>query len=291
MSMFESRSATQYVAAMMKFLRTSSKRFAAAAESTDGVGRSGRRPRPDAETIQRVEKAVNLKAEQAESIRSSFGERYRIARDYLGLKDSQVGQRMGVSRELARRWGESLHQPRGERLERLAALLQVPKSWLLTGCLDDLGADSHIGVRVGDEALHWREVLYSLTHRVLERVADDAQDEDFVEAINKALVHDAELRSAARRAGGRWQVVGGRLVFAPWVPLELGPLPRRYWPDETEAIIEQELSRQPTTYAAWRAVQARCEAAGLPYPQRIALHKRLQKVREHVERYGVVLTD
>ncbi|NMF96142.1 hypothetical protein GPA27_01860 [Aromatoleum toluolicum] len=285
MSMFESRSTTQYVAAMTKFLRTSRREFAVA---SDRVG-CGRRPRPDAETVQRVEQAVNRKAEQAESARTTFGERYRIARDYRELRDSQVGRYMEVSRELARRWGENRHPPRGERLERLAEFLQVPKSWLLSGCLDDLGADSHIGVRVGEEALRWREVLYSLTHRVLEKVDDDAQDEDFVVAINRALVSNADVRNAARRAGGRWQVIDGRLFFASWVPLELGPLTRRYWPEETEAIIDEEVARHSSTYAAWRAVQARCEAAGLPYPQRIALHKRQQKVREHVERYGVVM--
>lgn len=285
MSMFESRSTTQYVAAMMKFLRTSRKEFAVAVAREE----CGRRPRPDAETVQRVEQAVNRKAEQAESMRTTFGERYRIARDYRGLRDSQVGRQMGVSRELARRWGENRHPPRGERLEKLGELLQVPKSWLLSGCLDDLEADSHIGVRVGGEALRWREVLYSLTHRALERVDEDAADEDFVEAINGALVRDADMRNAARRAGGRWQVIDGRLFFAPWVPLEIGPPTRRYWPDETEAIIDEEVARHSSTYAAWRAVQARCEAAGLPYPQRIALHKRQQKVREHVERYGVVL--
>lgn len=198
---------------------------------------------------------------------------------------------MEVSRELVRRWGQNLHPPRGERLERLAELLQVPKSWLLTGCVDDLGADSHVGVRVGAEALHWREVLYSLTHRVLEKTDDDSQDEDFVEAINRALVGSSDLRNAARRAGGRWQVIDGRLFFAPWVPLEVGPLTRRYWSEETEAIIEEELARHPSTYAAWGAIRARCEAADLSYPQRVSLHKRLQKVRDHVERYGVVLME
>lgn len=289
MSMFESRSQAQYAAAMMKFLKVTR---GALALTDDGQGegkRRGRRPRLEPDAIKALEDAVNVKAERSESMGITFGERYRIARDYLGLKDSEVGRHMRVSRELARRWGENLHPPRGERLEKLAELLRVPKSWLLSGCQEDLAAESHIGVRVGEEALRWREVLYSLTHRVLEEVSGDAVDADYVGAINRALVAQTEVRDAARRAGGRWQVIEGRLFFAPWVPLELEPMKRRYWPEETEAIIEEELSRHRTTYAAWRSVKARCEAVGLLYPQRIALHKRMQKAREHVERYGVVL--
>lgn len=288
MSMFESRSSARYVGAMLRFLRLSRTHFAVSDGGFDRRGDGGRRPRPNAATVKAIEDAVNGKAERSEEA-ASFGERYRIARDYLQLSDSDVGRHMGVSRELVRRWGINLHVPRGERVEKLAGLLKVPKAWLLSGVERDLPADSHIGVRVGEEALAWRETLYSLTHRVLEKMPDEADEHDFVAAINRALATNAALRNAARRAGGRWQVIEGRLVFAPWIPLELEQPKRRYWPDETEAIIEEELTEKPTTYAAWRAIRARCEAAGLPYPQRIALHKRLQKVREHVERYGVVI--
>lgn len=290
MSMFESRSSSQYATAMLGFLRLSRRAFDTSMNVTKVKRGAGRCPRYKPEVIKELEKLVNERARRSELLSISFGERYRIARDYLRLNDSEVGRHLGVSRELVRRWGENMHPPRKERLQSLAEFLDVPKSWLLTGCQDDLPADSHIGVRVGGEALEWREVLFALTEAVLGDLKEDAGADNFICAINRCLSTSAVMRSAARRSGGRWQFINGQLLFAAWIPLQLEPLKRRLWPDETEIIINEELARGSTTYGAWEAVRVRCEAEGLPYPKRITLHKRLQKIREHVEKYGAILT-
>ncbi len=289
MSMFESRSVSQYVTTMLCFLKMSRQEFGWVRATGGGKPSGGRFPRPDASAVRLVEDEVNRKAARSEANDTNFGERYRLARDYCLMKNSEVARRLGVSRELVRSWAQRIAPPGQQRLEELARVLQVPDSWLLSGSLCDVAADSTLGVRVGHEAMGWREQLYIMTCLLLHRFPDVCHGEGMAAVIDEALVSDFSMRHAARRAGGRWQVVNGQLVFAPWVPLPLEDLRLRHWSDETEEIIREELFRQPTTYAAWDGVKRRCEALGLAFPTRVALHKRVAKSSQHIERFGIVL--
>jgi transcriptional regulator with XRE-family HTH domain len=241
------------------------------------------------EAMRQLEALVNEKAARAESTDTTPGERYRIARDYQGLSDAQVAREMGVSRELARRWGADLN--RIVDLPKLATLLDAPEAWLQYGGEASLPADSHIGVRVGDEARGCRETLYGMTSAMLADLPEDATEDDLRVYIEQAIFSKPWLAKAARQAGGRWQGAGGMLMFAPWVPLEDHGLTRRSWSDEVEDIINEELSTKHSTYAAWHALKARCEPKGLEYPKLISLHKRVEKERERAERYGVDINE
>ena len=86
--------------------------------------------------------------------------------------------------------------------------------------------------------------------------------------------------------------MGYALLFAPWDPIPDHGLSRRYWSDEVETIIKEELSASPSVYGAWHALRDRCKAKGLTeYPKLISLHKRLDKEKERVARYGVNLNE
>lgn len=294
MSQFDRYTVTEYVEALRAFLDISKQNFLREygfVENADEP-RKGRLPKYKEEPIKALEAMANEKAARAEATDTTIGERYRIARDYLEMNDSQVARGLGVSRELVRRWSADVHRPND--MQALSELLHVPVEWLESGGEDALPANSHIGVRVGDEAMMWREQLYGLTLTAVAEI-EDSEDEAFTQAsLEWKVFNDPAMKQAARRAGGRWQVTSNTLMFAPWVPIPEHGLSKRYWTDEVEAIIQEELAEKPTVYGAWEAIRSRCEAMGLgpdEYPKRISLHKRVEKDRLRAERYGVDLND
>lgn len=293
MSQFDRYTVTEYVEALRSFLDLPKRNFLREygfVEEAD-TQRKGRLPKYPEAPIKALEKSVNEKAARAEAPDTTVGERFRIARDYLGLTDAQVARDMGVSRELVRRWGADVHRP--AVMKELAELLNVPQAWLEDGGEENLPANSHIGVRVAEEALQWREQLYGLTQAVVAELPDSA-DESYAQAfIEWSVFNKFELAQAARRAGGRWQIVSNTLLFAPWVPIPEHGLSKRFWSDEVENIIQEELATK-TVYGAWDAMRARCEAMGLgpdEYPKRISLFKRVEKERGRAEKFGVDLND
>lgn len=298
MSQFDKYTVAEYVEGLRVFLNIKKQGFQreAGLVRDPDTKRKGRLPSYPADAIAALEREVNLKAERCESTESTLGERYRAARDYLGYTDSQVARELGVSRELARRWGENLHRP--TCMPQLAELLQVPLEWLETGDEQYLPANSHIGVRVGieegGEAAYWREQLYSMTLGVVAELPDDADVHQAQAYIEDAVFTNPEMAKVARRAGGRWQSVGATLLFSPWIPIPEHGLTRRYWSDDVEAVINEELATNPTVLGAWHAMKTRCEAMGLDatqYPKLISLHKRIEKERIRAEKFGVDLND
>jgi transcriptional regulator with XRE-family HTH domain len=286
--MFENDSKDSYLKAMVRFLRTSRAHFdREGGSSGDSQARRTRRA-VTAELLRSVEADVNQKSSRVESLDTTFGERYRLARDYVSLIDAEVARRLDVSREIVRQWSNDLARPRVTRLAGLAMLLEVPVSWLESGSLSQLAANSRLGVRVGADRTVWKETLYALTVRYLGDCCDEVSEEKCNEFIGVAIDSMEEMKNVARKAGGRWLMAAGRLVFCAWRPLKYKGPKRRLWPAETELIIEAELSRNGSTYAAWQVIRERCTEAGLPYPKRVTLHKRVQRKRAHEERFGVV---
>lgn len=288
MSKFDFYTNTQYVQGLRRFLKLPKTNFLRTEGLTDipATGRKGRLPRYCNAAVQTLEESVNAKARRAEiSSSTGVGERYVIARDYLGTSNSEVARMLGVSRELTRLWSAGIHRP--SDIVALANVLDVPAAWLEFGGEEHLPADSHIGVRVGIEALHYREQLYGMTTAVMADIPSGAGESHVQEFIEQSVRISPVMAQLARRAGGRWQLAGGTLLFAPWVPIQEHGLTRRYWSDEVEAMIEQELSSKSSVYGAWHALKVRCEEKGLKYPQLVSLHKRVGKVRERSEKFGI----
>jgi DNA-binding transcriptional regulator YiaG len=294
MSQFDRYTVTEYVEEMRTVLGISKRTFLrdyGFVEDADEP-RKGRLPKYKEGPIKALEDLVNAKAARAESADTTVGERYQIARDYLGMSDAEVSREMAVSRELVRRWGANIHRP--TKMKELAELLNVPQAWLEEGGEQNLPANTHIGVRVGDEAKLWREQLFGMTQVLISELPDEMDESAAQAYIEMAVFHRFELAQAARRAGGRWQIVNNTLLFAPWVPIPEHGLSKRFWSDEVETIIQEELATKPTVYGAWESMRQRCEAKGLTpdqYPKRISLHKRIEKERLRAEKFGVDLND
>lgn len=298
MIQFKHYTLARTVDAYSKFLREKKAGRAEALGLVDNPGeaRKGRLKKYPEAAVADLIRRVNEKAARCEADDTTFGERLELARDYLGYSDGDIGKLMGgLSREIIRRWRENIPgRPPEARIDALAEVLQVPRAWLSDGGEANLPANSHLGLRVGPDEKLWKETLYSLETDVVAELPDDA-DVVFSQAyIEQAILTRPELAQAARRAGGRWQIVGGAMLFAPWSPIEEHGLSRRYWSDEVEAIIEEELATRPSVYGAWHALKRRCDALGLTpdeYPRLISLHKRIDKERLRAEEYGVDLNE
>lgn len=71
---------------------------------------------------------------------ATFGDRLAGARETAGLSQEDLAQRLGVRLTTLQAWEEDLAEPRGNRLQMLAGMLNVSLRWLLTAEGDGLEA-------------------------------------------------------------------------------------------------------------------------------------------------------
>src|SRR6056297_2750893 len=64
---------------------------------------------------------------------ATFGDRITGAREAVGLSQEDLARRLGVKLKTIRAWEDDLAEPRANRLQMLAGLLNVSIMWLLTG--------------------------------------------------------------------------------------------------------------------------------------------------------------
>ena len=64
---------------------------------------------------------------------ATFGDRLAAARHYAGLEQGEFARRLGVKLATARGWEDDLNEPRANKLQMMAGLLNVSVVWLLTG--------------------------------------------------------------------------------------------------------------------------------------------------------------
>lgn len=283
MTMFDARSVHRYCANLRRFLKMSHAQFLSATGQPQ-LTRSGKPKRYPSGAVDYLECLVNNKAAECESPETSVARRLRIVMDYKHMCDAVLGRKLNVSRSAVSLWVSGKHEPAAHRADLIAQVLEVPVDWLLLGDAECLPADSHVGVRVGTEAILWRVELREITRDL----AGGESDEDaFNVRVEQLCADSAEFRSVSRKAGGRWLAIEGELVFAQWDPLEPEQLQRRYWPDALEAKLE-ELSGQggTMTISIWRQLKAWCDEQGYQCPKPITLYQRERKLREHRKKYG-----
>jgi len=64
---------------------------------------------------------------------ATFGDRLAAARDVSGLSQSDLSRRLGVLPKVIRNWEDDRSEPRANKLQMLAGILNVSMSWLITG--------------------------------------------------------------------------------------------------------------------------------------------------------------
>ncbi len=63
---------------------------------------------------------------------ATFGDRLAGARDAAGQSQEDLAQRLGVRLTTLQAWEDDMAEPRGNRLQMLAGMLNVSLAWLLT---------------------------------------------------------------------------------------------------------------------------------------------------------------
>lgn len=69
---------------------------------------------------------------------ATFGDRLAGAREAASLSQSELARRLGVRLKTLRDWENDVADPRSNRLQMLAGMLNVSIMWLLTGRGDGL---------------------------------------------------------------------------------------------------------------------------------------------------------
>ena len=65
--------------------------------------------------------------------RATFGDRVVAAREAVGWPQKTLAKRLGVKLKTVRVWEDDLSEPRANKLQMLAGMLNVSLMWLLTG--------------------------------------------------------------------------------------------------------------------------------------------------------------
>ncbi len=64
---------------------------------------------------------------------ATFGDRVTAAREGLGLDQELFARKLGVKLKTVRGWEQDLNEPRANKLQMMAGMLNVSIMWLLTG--------------------------------------------------------------------------------------------------------------------------------------------------------------
>lgn len=64
---------------------------------------------------------------------ATFGDRVAAAREAHGMSEEELARRLGVKLKTVRAWEQDRAEPRANKLQMLAGVLNVSFRWLLTG--------------------------------------------------------------------------------------------------------------------------------------------------------------
>lgn len=86
----------------------------------------------NSDVLETTEKAPDS-PESFSDIHATFGDRLTLARETLGLSPEQLAWRLGVRRATVASWEDDRAEPRANRMQTLAGVLNVSLIWLMTG--------------------------------------------------------------------------------------------------------------------------------------------------------------
>ncbi len=78
---------------------------------------------------------------------ATFGDRLAAAREALGMSRAQLARRLGVKTQTMDGWEEDRAEPRANKLQMLAGMLNVSMVWLMTGQGEGVAPEAQPGDR------------------------------------------------------------------------------------------------------------------------------------------------
>lgn len=64
---------------------------------------------------------------------ATFGDRVVVAREAMGMTPNQLARRLGIQAKTLKNWEEDRSEPRANKLQMLAGMLNVSIIWLMSG--------------------------------------------------------------------------------------------------------------------------------------------------------------
>ncbi|WP_233416913.1 helix-turn-helix domain-containing protein [Halovulum marinum] len=64
---------------------------------------------------------------------ATFGDRIVAAREMMGMNQAQLARRLGIKTQTLQNWEEDRAEPRANKLQMLAGVLNVSIVWLMSG--------------------------------------------------------------------------------------------------------------------------------------------------------------
>ena len=99
----------------------------------------------------------------------SIGERIRDSRKKLGINQSELAERIGVTQPAVANWESGVHDPRRLMLAKLADTLAVSPQWLGSGARSEREIDKHPAAAYLRRPLHNTPVIsFEAAARILE---------------------------------------------------------------------------------------------------------------------------
>ncbi len=89
---------------------------------------------------------------------ATFGDRLAAAREGAGLSQEDLALRLGVRLTTLQAWEDDGAEPRGNRLQMLAGMLNVSLMWLMSGEGEGVDGPSNSGTEDGEKATLRREL-------------------------------------------------------------------------------------------------------------------------------------
>ncbi|MEM1361456.1 MAG: helix-turn-helix transcriptional regulator [Pseudomonadota bacterium] len=120
---------------------------------------------------------------------STFGDRVAGARESIGLSQAQLARRLGVKLKTLQGWENDVSEPRANKLQLLAGILNVSLTWLLTAEGD--GLDGPVQSEKVDQ-----ELLGVLQELRLVR-ADMSRNAERLARVEKRLAKHLETAAVA----------------------------------------------------------------------------------------------
>lgn len=71
---------------------------------------------------------------------ATFGDRVAAAREVTGLSQHALAERLGIKDKTIHAWENDISEPRANKLQMLAGVLNVSMRWLLTGVGEGVSA-------------------------------------------------------------------------------------------------------------------------------------------------------
>ena len=93
---------------------------------------------------------AQLKEDWYDPAATTFGDRLAGAREQAGMSQSDLAKRLGVKLTTLKSWEDDFNEPRANKLQMLAGILNVSLSWLLTGEGDGIDAPDDVLETPGD---------------------------------------------------------------------------------------------------------------------------------------------